>query len=108
MKYYKVIMNDKPIDVLNQEELCYLKYNSKHKQMFNALGIQDAQAIYSSDRKRIWHEISLLEIPVSGYEDVKLIEIDKYEYNRLKFELTCNVEDLLDSYTLLLIERGVL
>lgn len=108
MQYYKVIKDEKVIDVLNKDEIHYLKYSKKHGRMFNAVGIHEAQAIFSSTREHIWHVNYLHEIPVEGYDTVKLEEIDVYEYNKLKFELATSIEEILDSYTMLLIERGVL
>lgn len=108
MQYYKVIKDDRAIDVLNENEICYLKYSKRHQDMINAISINDAQAILSSDQKHVWHESTLLSIPIEGYDTVKLEKIDVYEYNRLKFELSHDINSLLDNYTMLLIERGVL
>lgn len=108
MKYYKVIKDDKVIDVLNDSEICYLVYNQKHKRMFNAKRINDAQAIFSSDQRCIWHLNTLLPIPVEGYDTVELISIDEYEYKQLKC-LNCKTpEQILEEYTLLLLEGGIL
>lgn len=103
--YYKILKDGSPIDVL--EKVTFLKYNQKHKRFFNAEE-KDAQAIKSSDRKTIWHEISLYPIPVDGYETVEMKKIDMYEYNKLKFELATSIESIIDQYTLELLERGVL
>lgn len=108
MKYYKVLKDDKVIDVLLSSEISYLKYNMKHKCMFNAKGINDAQAIYSSDRKYIWHPTNLLSVPVDGYDTVELIEIDVYEYDRLKMLHCASVEEIIDQTILNLIEGGIL
>lgn len=91
--YYKVIKDDKVIDVL--DEVVYLKYQEKHGRMIFCDKFE-AQAIFSSDRESIWHEESLYNIPVSGYDTVRLEEIDEYEYGRLK-ALNCGtVEDIVD------------
>ena len=79
--YYKVIKNDKVIDVLDR--LIYLKYQPKHKIMVLS-DENEAQAILSSDKNTIWHERTLYNIPISGYDTVDLIEIDEYEYKQLK------------------------
>lgn len=108
MKYFKVLKDEKVIDVLNENEIYYLKYNKKHNCMFNALGIDDAQAIYSSDLKHIWHVNTLLNIPVDGYDTVCLQNIDEYEYEDLKRMNHMTYEEIVDSVILSLIEGGML
>ena len=103
--YYKVIKDGKVIDVLDQ--LLYVKYNMKHK-TFLLTTKNEAQAILSSDGKYEWHVNNLLNIPVAGYDTVQLEEIDIYEYERLKALNMKTPEEIIDSYTLLLLERGVL
>ena len=103
--YYKVMKNNKVIDVL--DNLTYLKWQPKHKTMILS-DENDAQAILSSDKNTIWHERTLYKVPVSGYDTVDLVEIDKYEYNQLKIFNLKTIEDIIDEYTLLLINGGVL
>lgn len=103
--YYKVLKNNKVIDVL--DNLTYLKYQPKHKIMVLS-DIDEAQAILSSDKNTIWHEETLYKIPVSGYDTVKIEEIDKYEYEQLKVLNCKSVSELLEEYTLLLISEGVI
>lgn len=105
MKYYKVIKDGKVIDVLDR--LVFVKYQKKHDRML-LCAEKDAQAIMSSDNKYAWHENSLLAIPVEGYDTVSLEEIDVYEYNKLKFELSTDVNEILEQLVLELLERGVL
>ena len=54
--YYKVIKNNKVIDVLDR--LVYLKYQKKHNRMV-LCNKSEAQAFFSSDRKNIWHTETL-------------------------------------------------
>ena len=54
--YYKVLKNNKVIDVL--DKLVFLKYQPKHKIMV-LCDENDAQAILSSDKNTIWHEETL-------------------------------------------------
>ena len=105
MEYYKVLKNGKPIDVL--ERVHYLKWNEPTNRFYNATK-EDAQAIKSSDGKKVWHEITLRSIPIEGYDNVELCAINESEYRRLKFEFCYDINEFLDQYTLLLIERGVL
>ena len=103
--FYKVIKDNKIIDVLDR--LVYLKYQKKHNRMIFC-GIEEAQAIHSSDEKYIWHEESLYDIPVSGYDTVKVEEIDEYEYKQLKVLNMKTPESIIDEYNLLLLEMGVI
>lgn len=103
--YYKVIKNDKVIDVL--DKLTYLKWQPKHKIM--VLSSEDeAQAILSSDKNTIWHERTLYNIPVGGYDTVDLVEIGEYEYKQLKVLNGKTPQEILEEYTLLLISEGVI
>ena len=97
--------NNKVIDVL--DKLIYLKYQPKHKIMI-LCSEDEAQAILSSDKNTIWHEITLYNIPVSGYDTVELVEIDEYEYKQLKILNMKTPESIIDEYNLLLIEMGVI
>ena len=103
--YWKVIKNNKVIDVL--DNLIYLKWQDKHKIM--VLSDEDeAQAILSSDQNTIWHEETLYKIPVDGYDTVSIEEIDEYEYKQLKMLNYKTPSEIIDAYTLSLIEGGIL
>jgi hypothetical protein len=103
--YYKVIKNNKVIDVL--DNLIYLKWQDKHNIMVLS-DENEAQAILSSDKNTIWHEETLYNIPVDGYDTVRIEEIDEYEYKQLKALNGSSVQEIIDNYTLLLIEGGIL
>lgn len=107
--FYKVVKDGKVVDVL--DSLVFLKYQKKHNRM-QFCDENEAEAIFSSDRKSIWHEESLYNIPVSGYDTVKIESIDKdeyeQEYKRLKILNGMSVQEILDTYTLFLIQEGVI
>jgi len=107
--FYKVIKDNKVIDVL--DKLIYLKWQDKHKTMI-LCDESEAQAILSSDQNTIWHEETLYNIPVEGYRDcydtVRVQEIDEYEYKQLKLLGMKSVEEILDAYTLLLLQEEVI
>lgn len=103
--YYKVIKNNKVIDVLDR--LVYLKYQPKHDRMV-LCDASKAQAFFSSDRKNIWHTETLYELPVDKYDTVDLVEIDEYEYKQLKVLNMKTPESIIDEYNLLLLEMGVI
>lgn len=104
--YYKVLKNNKVIDVLHN--LTYLKYQPKNKIMV-LCGLNEAQAILSSDGRTIWHEKSLYELPVSGmFDTVEAVEIDEYEYKQLKMLNGETPEEIIDCFMLSLLEDNVI
>ena len=102
---YKVIKNNKVIDVL--DNIIYLKWQDKHKTML-LCDENEAQAILSSDNNTIWHEKTLYNIPVSGYDTVELMEIDEYEYKQLKILNLRSPEEIIDEFLIDLLEKGVI
>lgn len=103
--FYKVIFNDRVIDVLDR--LVYLKYQPKHNMMV-LCNESEAQAVLSSEKEDIWHIDGWYNIPVDGYDTVELIEIDEIEYKQLKVLNGKTPEQIIDSFVLSLIESGVL
>ena len=103
--YYKVIKNNKVIDVL--DNLIYLKWQPKHKTMI-LTDENDAQAILSSDNNTIWHEETLYRIPVSGYDTVRVEPIDEFEYKQLKMLNGKTPEEIADAVILSLLESGII
>ena len=103
--YYKVIKNNKVIDVL--DNLIYLKWEPKHKIMV-LTDENDAQAILSSDNDTIWHEKTLYKVPVSGYDEVEVEEINEYEYKQLKTLNFKTPEEIIDNFLLSLIENNII
>lgn len=103
--YYKVLKNNKVIDVL--DHLTFVKYQKKHNIMI-ACDRSQAQAIVSSSGEYVWHVKGLYGLPVDGYDTVELMKIDEYEYKQLKALNLKTPEEIIDEYTLLLINGGVL
>lgn len=103
--YYKVIKNNKVIDVL--DNLIYLKWQPKHKTMI-LTDENDAQAILSSDNNTIWHEEALYRIPVGGYDTVRVEQIDEFEYKQLKMLNGKTPEEIADAVILSLLESGII
>lgn len=103
--FYKVIKNNRVIDVL--DKLVFLKYQPKHKIMV-LCDENEAQAILSSDGDTIWHESTLYKVPIDGYDTVELVEIDEYEYKQLKVLNGRTPQEIIDAYTLSLIQEGVI
>lgn len=103
--FYKVVKDGRVIDVLDR--LVYLKHQKKHNRMIFC-DEDEAQAVFSSDGKYIWHEESLYNIPVDGYDTVELIEIDEYEYNQLKILNMRTPQEIIDAYTKMLLDEGLI
>lgn len=103
--YYKVLKNDRVIDVLDR--LIFVKYQAKHNMMI-ACDKSEAQAILSSTGEYVWHVKGLHQIPVDGYDTVKLVNIDQYEYKQLKMLNMKTPEEILDEYTMMLLDGGIL
>ena len=104
--YYKVMKNNKVIDVL--DNLIYLKWQPKHKIMVLS-DENEAQAILSSDKNTIWHERTLYNIPAENhYDTVDLVEIDEYEYKRLKMLNGKSPEQIVDELVLYLLQNNII
>lgn len=103
--YYKVLKDNKVIDVL--DNLIYLKWEPKHRIMILS-DINEAQAILSSDKNMIWHEKTLYNIPVSGYDTVETVQIDEYEYKKLKTLNFSTPEEIIDAFMLSLLENNII
>lgn len=103
--FYKVLKDNKVIDVL--QGLIYLKYQPKNK-IWVLCDESEAQAILSSSGNTIWHEQSLYEIPIDGYDTVMVEPIDQYEFHRLKMLNLSTPEQIVDAVLLDLINREVI
>lgn len=104
--YYKVIKDNNVIDVL--DNLIYLKWQDKHKIMV-LTSEDDAQAILGSDKNTIWHERTLYNIPVeSDYDVVDLVEISKFEYDKLRVLNLKTPQEIVDETILYLLENNII
>lgn len=102
--FYKVIHKGNIVDVLDR--LTFLKYQSKHNIMVHC-DVDEAQAILSSDQNAIWHVDTLYKAP-DEYDTVSLVEITKTEYEQLKALCGKTPQEIIDAYTLSLLESGLL
>lgn len=106
--YYKVLKDGKAIDVLKDSEIVYLRYQERYDRMIFC-DESEAQAIFSSDRKYIWHVDGLYNIPVHDrYDNVQLEEIDVYEYEQLKILNMKTPEEIIDAFVMSLLESEVI
>lgn len=101
--FYKVMKNNKVIDVL--DHLTYLKWQSKNKIMLLS-GLDEAQAILGSDGNTIWHVEGLYDLPEEAgkYDIVKLVEVDEFEYKQLRMLNLNTPEAIIDEFVTLLLE----
>lgn len=97
--------NGRVIDTL--DHLIYVKYQKKHNVMV-LCSEDEAQGFISSDGSTIWHAEPLYKIPADSYDTVELVPIDAYEYRQLKALGGKTPEEIIDAYTLSLLEGGVL
>ena len=103
--YYKVLKDNKVIDVLDR--LVFVKYQAKHNIML-LCDKSEAQGIVSSDESHVWHIDGLYKIPVEGYDTVQLVKIDQYEYKQLKMLNGKTPEEIIDNFVLSLLEDNVI
>ena len=103
--YYKIIKDNKIVDLM--ERLLYIKMSSKSgKILLSTQG--EAQGIMSSDGTTAWHLKGFYEFPQGEYETVSAVPISELEYLQLKALNGKTPEEIIDAYTLLLIEEGLL
>lgn len=105
MKYYKVIHNQKVIDVISGD-LRYVKYQLKHKIPL-LCDVSEAQGILS-DSNNCYHTRELLPFPVDEFPTVTIEEITKAEYEQLCRCCLKSVEEINAELISELIERGIL
>ena len=106
--YYKVLKDNKVIDVLSQ--LIFCKYDTDINTMVSC-SENEAQAILSSSGNHIWHVSdypSIAKNESCNYDTVDIVSINKYEYEQLKILNYKTPEEIIDASTLSLIEGGVL
>lgn len=103
--FYKVIKSKNVIDVLSSIQ--YVKFQLKHKILLRC-NEEDAQGILSSTGDTAYHLSSLNPFPVDLFPTVTLEEITEHEYNQLKNFHCMTPEEVIDKYTMDLLEQGVL
>lgn len=103
--YYKVLLNGKVIDAL--EQLIFIRYDENRARII-LCNNRTAQGIVSSDGNTIWHVRGFHPLTRPGYETVDVYEIEEKEYHQLKALNGLTPEEIIDEYTLYLIEEGLL
>ena len=100
--YYKVIRNDRVIDAL--DNIIYVRYDKRHDAIYLCTA-ENAEGFLSSDRSRCWAVRSMMP---SKFDLVDLVKIDKDEYLQLRALNMKTPQEIIDAYTLALIEGGIL
>lgn len=81
--YFKVLKNGTVVDVL--DHILYVRHQAKHDLLL-LCDRKDAQAVLSSNGKYGWHIAGLYNFPPNN-EEYEIVEISKYEYDKLKNSL---------------------
>ena len=103
--YYKILKDGKVIEVTDNLQYVWIPSGS-HRLLICSQ--RDAQGIVSMDGKTVWHLKGFYPFPTENYETVEAIEITKEEYHQLKVLNGKTAEEIIDEYTLSLIEGGLL
>lgn len=103
--FFKIERNKKIIDLI--ENPSYVKYQKKHD-VFLSCPESEAQGIISSDHNTIWHVDIYPSINRKDIDTVSMTEIDQYEYNQLYALNMKTPEEIIDAYTISLLEEGIL
>ena len=104
--YWKVIHKQRVIDVLS--EIVYVKYQLKHNHLL-LCPFSEAEGILSSDMMTAYHTYDVpYNFPVDKYPTVTLQEITEAEYLQGRRLHNMTPEQIIDEYTLKLMEAGIL
>lgn len=80
MSFYKVVLNDKIVDVL--ENVVWVKENLRGRIVI--CGANEAVGVVSSDAKTIWHIAGASHMANHTFEDVKVVDIEESEAKELQ------------------------
>jgi hypothetical protein len=103
--YYKILKDNKIVSVIDNLSYVCLSPKSGRILLCNQ---DEAQGIVSSDGSTIWHLKGFYDFPFGDYEAVEAIAITKEEYHQWKALNGRTPEEIIDEYTLSLIEGGLL
>lgn len=102
--YYKVIQNQKVIDVL--DSLRYVKYQLKHRILLLCKEAE-AQGVLSSNGNTAYHTSEYLPFPCDDFLTVTIEEITKEEYDSLARLHLKTPEEIAQEIIMDLMNRGV-
>ena len=102
--YFKVLLNDHLIDLL--KDPLYVKYQ-KTNDVFLVCPLAEAEGVISSDGNTIWHVDTFPSVNAK-VDTVSLEQINNYQFDQLKTLNMKTPEEIIDAYTLSLLEGGLL
>lgn len=103
--YYKILKNGKIIDAVAR--LQYVRAPAESKRVL-LCSCAEASGILSEDGTKIWHLEGFYPFQVGDYETVEIRPIEEKEYHQIKALNGSTPEEIIDEYTLYLIEEGLL
>lgn len=93
---------------LNGDIYQQMALNSFSNNQITTCPINEAEGVMSSDGEYFWHVDVFPSIKKQDVDTVSLVEIDVYEYNKLRALNMKTPQEIIDAYTLDLITGGVL
>jgi hypothetical protein len=103
--YYKILQNEKVIDVISSPK--YVRLSPKSNRIL-LCPKQTASGIVSEDGREVWQLKDFYPFPSGTYETVEMVKISEKEYHQFKALSGKTPEEIIDEYTLMIIEEGVL
>ena len=106
--FYKIVKDGKIAGV--SDRLLFVKFQKKHGVML-LCDKSEAQAIVSPDGEKFWRADWMFKLPKEfkgECETVHIERIDENEYRQLKTLDMKTPEEIIDEYTLWLIDGGLL
>lgn len=103
---FKVLFNGNQIDAIKDK--IYVKYQKKHDTLL-LCPVEEAEGILSGDGNSAYHTFECPNrFKTDKFKTVQLEEITDTEYRRLQALNGMTPEQIIDAYTLSLIEEGIL
>lgn len=106
MAFYKVIKNGSVIDVL--DHITYVKWNQRHMKPYLSTETE-AEGFLSQNHKKVYAVYGMRQNPQHVFDHVDdLVEITELEYHQLNALNMKTPQEIIDEYTLVLLEGGVI
>lgn len=102
--YYKVVKNNKVLDLLTRIET--VRFSKRNGFIIRCLPDR-SEGFMSSDYQRVYKTPQMLDNGMN-WTVVDLVEIDEHEYNQLKMLNGKSPQEIIDAYTLTLMEEGII
>lgn len=106
MHYYKIIKDNKVIDLVSGKALPYVKYDAKHGILLLCKDVESMGIM--SDSEKCYHLKTCLPFPENDYPTADIEEITEIEYDQLKAGNLVTAEEARVELLAELMERGIL